>query len=1148
MALHFIFGASGAGKSYYIYNKIIQESMEYPQKQFLVLVPEQFTMQTQKELVMMHPRKGIMNIDVLSFERLAFRVLEETGETCQQVLEDTGKSLVLRKVAQNRKKDLKIFGEKMQKQGYVSQMKSMLSELRQYEVTNEDMQRLISCAGNKPELYYKLKDIAVLYEGFFEYLNGKAITKEEVLDVLGEVAGKSGKLKNSVLVLDGYTGFTPVQMQVLRKILPLCQQMYVTVTTDKEGKPYQTGNPSDLFRLSQETVEKLCRIGRETGCPIEDTWITGTGRFADQPALKFLEKNIFRVKKQVYKEAQEAVFIRESRTPGEEIEEIALTIHRLIREKRLRWRNFAVITGDMETYADYAERIFGNYGIPCFTDRKKSLFMNPFVEFIRASMDMLVENYSYESVFRFLRCGLVDISEEEMDRLENYVIGMGIRSYRKWQEEWILPYRGQKPEEVPEIEKIRKKLMCLLGDFTERMKVRKEQVIIRLHALYDFIVSCKIQEKLKASEIYFEKQGMADKGKEYEQIYPVVMELFDKMAEILGDEKVSLREFCELLEAGLAEAKVGIIPPSEDQVLVGDMERTRLRDIQVLFFAGVNEGKIPKEEKGGKILTDLNREDLKNSQVALAPTARENLYMQKFYLYLTLTRPSRQLYLSYSRQNAQGEPAIPSFLIGEIKKLFPCIQTEKLWKEKERKLEMPESAMDYLAEGFQEILEKEPSDEWKEVFSWFREQKKWKDKLMILLKGAFPGNAEDAIGKSVARALYGTTLENSATRLELFAKCACAHFLAYGLELKERAACEFNAMDMGNVLHGGLEQFAKQIRQENLEWTELSKEQMEEIADRCVEQVVARYGNTVLNSDARNAYMVNRVKRIMQRTVWALAKQIELGKFHPSRFEVSFAMADSLESVNIALSEEEQMKLKGRIDRVDICEDEEHVYVKVIDYKSGNTSFDLVALYYGLQLQLVLYLNAAMELEQKNHPDKEIVPAGIFYYNIKDPVVDYVEEEGEEGLYNRILKQLRMNGIASADKAVLELMDKNLEKSGASSLSIPVSIKKDGNLAKTSSAVSEQQFRLISGYVNHKIREIGRRILDGETKAEPYEMGQKNGCQYCPYKGACGFDEKKGNSRYRRLASMKPQEIWDKMRQQMGSDPENGDRNVDKEV
>ena len=1141
MALHFIFGASGAGKSYFIYKKIIRESMEYPQTQFLILVPEQFTMQTQKELVRMHPRKGIMNIDVLSFERLAFRVLEETGETCQQVLEDIGKSLVLRKVAQNRKKDLKIFGEKMQRQGYVAQMKSMISELKQYEVTNEGMEQLLSCAKNKPELYYKLKDIAVLYEGFFEYLQGKAITKEEVLDVLGEVAGKSGKLKNSILVLDGYTGFTPVQLQVLGKILPLCQQMYVTVTIDREGKPYQTGTSSDLFHLSQETVEKLCRMAREQRCPIEDTWITGKGRFEEQPALEFLEKNIFRMKKQVYRKSQNAVFIRESRNPGGEMEEIALMIHQMIRKQGLHWRDFAVITGDMETYADYAERIFGNYGIPCFTDRKKSLFMNPFVEFIRASVDMLVENYSYESVFRFLRCGLVDLSEEETDRLENYVIGMGIRSYRKWQEEWILPYRGQRPEEVPEIEKIRKKLMMVLGDFTDRMKVRKERVLTRLHALYDFIVVCNVQEKLKASESYFETQGMADLAKEYEQIYPVVMELFDKMAEILGDEKVSLREFSELLEAGLAEAKVGIIPPSGDQVLVGDLERTRLRDIQVLFFAGVNEGNIPKEEKGGKILTDLNREDLKESQIALAPTAKENLYMQKFYLYLTLTRPSRQLYLSYSRQNAQGEAATPSFLIGEIRKLFPGIQLERLWKQKEWKLETPKSAMDYLADGFQQILDGEPSGEWKEVFSWFGEQEVWKEKRMILLKGAFPKDAEDAIGKSVARALYGTTLENSATRLELFAKCACAHFLAYGLEVKERAAYEFNAMDMGNVLHGGLEQFARQIRQENLEWTELSREQMEKIADQCVEQVLARYGNTVLNSDARNAYMVNRVKRIMQRTVWALAKQIELGKFHPSRFEVSFAMADSLESVNIALSEEEQMKLKGRIDRVDICEDEEHVYVKVIDYKSGNTSFDLVALYYGLQLQLVLYLNAAMELEQKNHPDKQVVPAGIFYYNIKDPVVDYVEEEGEEGLYNRILKQLRMNGVASADKTVLELMDKNLEKNGSSSLSIPVSIKRDGNLAKTSSAVSEEQFRLISGYVNHKIREIGRRILDGETKAAPYEMGQKNGCQYCPYKGACGFDEKKGSSRYRRLAAMKPQEIWEKMSRQM-------ENPVDKEV
>ena len=1143
MPLHFIFGASGAGKSHYIYQKIIQESMEHPGRQYLVLVPEQFTMQTQKELVMMHPKKGILNIDVLSFERLAYRVLEETGESCAQVLEETGKSLVLRKVSQEKKKELKILGEKMKKQGYISQMKSMVSELKQYEVTKEDMDLMLDYAKNKPELYYKLKDISVLYQGFFDYLEGNFITQEEVLEVLGRVAGKSGKLAGSVMVLDGYTGFTPIQLQLLERILPLCETMYVTVTMDDRLDPYRPGSPHHLFHLSRETVSKLCKLAGAAGSQIEETWVKENGRFSDNKPMAFLERNLFRFRKEVYTEEQQAVHIRESRNPAREMEETALMIRRLMREEGYRCRDFAVITGDMETYADHAARAFDKFDIPCFIDRKKSVFMNPFVEFLRSAVDMLLENYSYESVFRLLRCGLLDLPCRDMDRLENYVLGMGIRGFRKWQEEWVLHYRGEKPEEVPEIDRIRQQLMDTLAPFTEQMKTRKGTVRERVLAFYEFITACGIQEKLDRSGKAFAKENAMDRAKEYEQIYPMVMDLFDKMTEVLGEEKVSLREFKELLEAGLSEVKIGIIPPSSDQVLVGDMERTRLKDIRVLFFVGVNDGKIPREDAAGKILSDLNREDLKASSVALAPTYRENLYTQRFDLYLNMTKPSDKLYLSYSRADDGGEPMTQSFLIGAVRKLFPALVLERPSEDAVWEVENPKSALAYLAWGFKEILEREPSLLWKELFSWYQKQDAWKQTMENMVEGAFRINPEDEIGRSVARALYGTTLENSATRLELFAQCACAHFMAYGLELKERARYEFSPMDMGNVLHSGLESFAKKMHQRGLSWTALDEVQMDEMAEDCVEEVVSYYGNTVLKSSARNEYMVSRVKRMMKRTIWALTKQMEQGAFTPSRFEVSFAMADSLESINIALSKEEKMKLLGRIDRVDTCEEEDKVLVKVIDYKSGNTSFDLLALYHGLQLQLVLYMNAAMELEQRNHPDKQVVPAGIFYYNIKDPVVEKVEEEDPEALNRRILKELRMNGLASSDRGVLEKLDENLSANGTSSLCVPVTINKDGSLSRNSSAVSPEQFRLISNYVNQKMKEIGRRILAGEAETQPYEMGKRNACQYCPYKGACGFDEKTAGYHYRRLNPLKPEEIWGRMK-----DGEKSEDPVDKEV
>ena len=678
MALQFIFGGAGAGKSYYIYNNIIQQSIENPEKQYLILVPEQFTMQTQKELVTMHPRKGICNIDVLSFERLAFRVLTEMGESQRVLLEETGKSMVLRRVAQEKKKELKILGAKMDKQGYISQMKSMVSELRQYEISTEDLEDILENLASSPELYYKLQDIKTLYQGFFDYLEGSFITQEEVLDAMGRVAPLSKKLKDSVLVLDGYTGFTPIQIQLLETLLDICQEIYVTVTIAAGEDPYKMRSPHELFYLSKQTVASLLRIAKEKKISWKEYWIpegkgTYQGRFADNPPMAFLEKNVFRYRKKKYPKPQNAVQIYEAQNPASEMEMTAGQIRRLVRTKGYRYRDFAVITGDMQVYAPAASRAFKRYEIPCFIDEKHSVFLNPFVEYLRAAVDMIVENFSYESVFRMLRCGLNDISTEEADRLENYVIAMGIRGFSRWQQEWVRSYRGENPEECVQIDRIRASLVEKWQPFYKKMKTPDASVRTYTEALYEYITANKIQEKLKEFTKNFEAEGNLSLVKEYSQIYEIVMNLLDKLVEILGDKKVRIREFKEILEAGLSEAKVGIIPPTSDQVLVGDMERTRLKDIKIVFFVGVNEGKIPKEQQAGKLLSDLNREELKGSLkergLSLAPTAKENLYTQKFYLYLNLTKPSERIYLSYSRLSSSGEAMSPSFLVAQIQKL-----------------------------------------------------------------------------------------------------------------------------------------------------------------------------------------------------------------------------------------------------------------------------------------------------------------------------------------------------------------------------------------------------------------------------------------------------------------------------------------------
>lgn len=1139
MALQFIFGGAGAGKSYYIYNNIIQQSIENPEKQYLILVPEQFTMQTQKELVTMHPRKGICNIDVLSFERLAFRVLTEMGESQRVLLEETGKSMVLRRVAQEKKKELKILGAKMDKQGYISQMKSMVSELRQYEISAEDLEDILENLASSPELYYKLQDIKTLYQGFFDYLEGSFITQEEVLDAMGRVAPLSKKLKDSVLVLDGYTGFTPIQIQLLETLLDICQEIYVTVTIAAGEDPYKMGSPHELFYLSKQTVASLLRIAKEKKISWKEYWIpegkgSYQGRFADNPPMAFLEKNVFRYRKKKYPKPQNAVQIYEAQNPASEMEMTAGQIRRLVRTKGYRYRDFAVITGDMQVYAPAASRAFKRYEIPCFIDEKHSVFLNPFVEYLRAAVDMIVENFSYESVFRMLRCGLNDISTEEADRLENYVIAMGIRGFSRWQQEWVRSYRGENPEECVQIDRIRASLVEKWQPFYKKMKTPDASVRTYTEALYEYITANKIQEKLKEFTKNFEAEGNLSLVKEYSQIYEIVMNLLDKLVEILGDKKVRIREFKEILEAGLSEAKVGIIPPTSDQVLVGDMERTRLKDIKIVFFVGVNEGKIPKEQQAGKLLSDLNREELKGSLkergLSLAPTAKENLYTQKFYLYLNLTKPSERIYLSYSRLSSSGEAMSPSFLVAQIQKLFPDAVRE--W-DVPLFAESRYGALDRLSEEIRKQDRTSPVFE--ELMSWFTSQKEYRELVNRLIDAAYYVNPQESISKGVAEALYGTELSNSASRLEQFAKCACSHFLSYGLMLRERVRYEFNMADMGTFLHNSLDLFARKVREQGKSWIDLEDAERDALAENCVTEVVEKSGETILLSSARNAYIINRVKRMVKRSVWALQNQLKQGEFYPALTEWAFGEKDNIDSLNFDLAAGQKLYLKGRIDRIDVCQDKEnHLYVKVIDYKSGTTQLDLIKLYYGLQIQLALYLNAALELEKKRFPDKIVQPAGVFYYNTKDPILNKEDVKNQENPQEEILKKLKMDGICSSEPEILQKLDKNLAVGkSVESFAVPVKYTAKGTFSSNSKVANQKEFAIMMEYVQDKAKKIGREILKGNTSVNPFEWKKENACEYCPYKEICGFDEKLPGYEYRKLEKDKSSNLWCLMEEEM---------------
>lgn len=1158
MSLQFVLGGSGSGKSHYLYQHIINESLHNIDTMYLVIVPEQFTLQTQKDLVCMHPNKGIMNIDVLSFMRLAYRVFEEFGGMSRVVLEDTGKSMIVKKVVMEKQSQLMVYGANVRKQGFIDEMKSILSELFQYSIGMDELTKMYEVSEGKPMLKNKITDIMTIYQGFRDFLEDRYITSEEILDVLCDVVDNSSILKNIVICFDGFTGFTPSQNKLFSHLLRKAKKIYVTVTMD-EREIKRKQEEHQLFYLSSQTIEKLSKIASEAKIDIEEAIVmehcdsqnafttlenamdTSLGnrrksakrfvpyRFLQSEALGALEHNIFRYPYQTYEGEQKDIRIIAAKDAKNEVIYTVLTIKKLLQEEGYRYKDIAVVTGDIASYGEIIKREFEAAAIPCFIDDKRDILTNPMVEFIRSSIEVAEQNFNYESVFRFLKCGLTRWNKEDIDILENYVIALGIRGKSKWEKEWTKTYRTQYEVPLERINSLRKQFFEEVEAFTSIYKEKNKTVKEYITAIYELLVNYEIQEQIEniAGDFKAINSGVFQmKAKEYEQIYRIVMEIFDRIVELLGNDVLSLKEFKDILETGLKEAKVGLIPPGIDQIVVGDIERTRLKDIKALFFLGVNDGIVPKANPGGGILSDAERQLFADCDIELSKTKRQEAYTTEFYLYLNLTKPQNRLYLSFAKVGSDGKALRTSYLIGKIKKLFPALKIEEYDEVAFRERSVSEAlstdqGLSYLIQGLRDFDEARGNELFETLLKVYMSGEiPFPISKELIFEGLFYCNTEKGLAKKVAKKLYGEILLGSVTRMERFASCAFAHFMQYGMLLEERQEFRVAVPDIGNIFHDALDLFSKKLQESEYSWKNIPEEERIRLGKECVLIATNDYGNGILTNTKRNEYIINRVERILHRTLKTLIDQLKAGLFEPTAFEHGFSYADRF------------LNLRGRIDRIDIYEEAETTYIRVIDYKSGSTAFDLQSLYYGLQMQLSVYLSASLQMMKEKNPNKKIIPAGVFYYNLDDPIVeksDHVEED--------INKKLTMNGLASNVEGIISLMDQGFYKEegglapSVKSRVIPVETSKSGELTKRSSVASLEQFDLLLNYVDRLMHTFSKEIMEGQTNAHPYQIKKKSACDYCNFSSVCGFDCRVDGFEYKRLKEKSTEEIWSELKE-----------------
>lgn len=1105
MSLQFLLGPAGYGKTTYVYDHIISQSKANPSLNYLLIVPDQFTMQTQLDIVKRHPDGGIMNIDVLSFGRLSYRIFEECGEPSGILLDDSGKNLVIMHVASKVKDRMPYLGKYLNKYGMIEEVKSCISEFMQYSMSVKDVEKLSNDTSDNL-LQVKLKDLAVIYDEFNKYNQGKFITNEETLDALCSKIDSSEIIRNSVVVFDGFTGFTPIQERVIGKIMQKAKEVNITLDFSGPENFNVYGEEEKLFYLSRRTAHRLETLAKDLGVeckPYIEINDLNKSRFSNRHMLGHLEKNLFRQPFSKSDLNNGEIEIFSANTVSDEVDEIALRIYDLVRSGKYAYKDIAVVCGDLETYADSLEERLSEIGVPVFVDRTNKIVLNPFIEFIKSALGVLMHDFSYDSVFHLCRSGFTDFTSDEVDRLDLYVRSLNIRGKRAYTKEFTRIQRGFKNKdqallEMPNRNETRAKLVDLLEPLLRPAHTAGDYV----RNLYDFIKKNNSYERILKLKEGFETAGDLSRAREYSQIYDLVMKLLESIYALVGDAETTSEEFYRLFEAGVSEMKVGTIPGSIDRLLIGDLERTRLREVKVLLLAGLSDKYVPKRPQKGGIISDVERETMSKYGAVLAPTAREEMYTQRLYFYMNLCKPSERLILSFSGLDNEGNAAKPSYIINTILNMFTnaAITPIDTKPAAERIVSLKDSLKMYakLVRNFADGCASSQEEALTKALTALYKDKQEEENANDIKNAAFYEYISNPLSRDIVKAIYGEAIAGSVSRLETYAGCAYAHFLQYGMKLDDAKDFSFSSMDLGTVTHAILDIYSSMLEARGLDWLSVSEAERDNIINDAVDQYCVDYEQGMLTDDDRSAYITEKIRTLMKRTIITLTYQLSQGKFKPLRHEYEFKR-------EIKLSDEAKMLLTGKIDRIDLYSEGDKVFVKIIDYKTGNKELDVSQVYYGLEEQLAVYMSEAIKLESSRHPDSKVVPSAMLYYRLANPLIDVKGNKTPEDIETEIYKALVPKGLVdSDDENIRAYMGENTPIENV----LPLSFEKDGTVKDNKATVSTEEMAGMLDYVDRTMKQIGKNIYSGNISISPISVGKKDSCEYCAYKSICRFDER----------------------------------------
>ena len=1126
MGLRIIYGKAGSGKSQYIFNEINEKltqqrkneisreitiSNEDNRPQFII-TPEQFSFTAEQKL--MENRKAIIGTEVITFNRLAYRVINEIGGVINTKLTKCGKAMLIYSILQKEKNNLTFLNKSDEN---IEVCIRIISELKKHAVTIEDLKEAQDKIENK-YLNNKLKDIILIYEKFEDKIQNNYIDETDLLTILAENIDKIDLLKNADVYIDEFAGFTEQEYQTIKKIIKLANNVTITFCTD--NLDLNTDPNTDIFYPNKVTYKKIINL-LDKDEKVEQISLNELYRFKNKE-LEFIEKYLYNTKiKQSRTNENINLFL--AKNYYSEVENVAKNIVNLIKNDNIRYKDISIITKNIENYSSLTKSIFQKYDIPVFIDEKRDLNQNIIVQYILSIIEVMNKNYSYESMFNYLKTGFVEIEENDIFKLEKYCIKYGIKN-NKFKNDFKYGINEKTKEEINSLNEIRKKIIEPLIDLKKELDANKTAHNFSKQ-FYLFLINQNIEQSIIKKIDKLIKNNFYDLAKEYEESYKILLNVLDEINLIFADERITLDKFSQILRTGLKNSELGRIPANQDQVIMGDIDRSKSRKAKVVFIIGLNDGIFPSINKNQGFLDDEDRDYLKSDGIEIAKGTLENLYDDNFNIYKSFTIAEEKIFLSYASSDCDGKSLRASNLVLRIKKLFPNLieESDIVSKGKDFEIINEEKLYEDLIIKINEIEDgKNPEKLFYTIFKYYQQNKKYTNILNENIK-YIDSNFSEKIKKENINKLYGNNLNTSISKLEKYMSCPFSYFLQYVLKLKEKEELKVQSFDTGSFMHEVINSFFEEVNYSDNKLRDITEEGIEQIVNKIINEKLLQDNNYIFTATEKYKLLVQRLKRIITKSLKYIIQSIVQSEFKLEGTEVEFGEKGKYKPIILDLENGKKVEITGKIDRIDIAKDEKNTFVRIIDYKSSVKNLDFGNVYAGLQLQLITYLDAVCKLE-------DFVPAGILYFNLLEQLISSNKKLSEEEIEKKIKNNFKMKGLILADVKVAKMQDRNLE-SGNSEI-IPAYIDKTGTLSpKKSSIASKEEFYKLQSYINKTIKEIAKEIFNGNMELKPFYKNKKTPCEYCSYKSMCGFNSGVCKKNYRFINKLNKDEILEKINQ-----------------